>query len=90
MGTGKKEKENQLKGRKVKHKEEVKGNLSHQKKSRCGNITGKAVIYLICSLEFWNKGQGGAEEEMKFQRKEKIPKSDLDLAPGFTHPLEFC
>lgn len=71
-------------------REDMKGNLSHQKTSSCGNIRGKAVIYFICSLEVWSKGQGWAEEETKFQRKEKIPKSDLDLAPGFTHHLEFC
>lgn len=50
-------------------------------------LEGKQLIYFVCGLEIWNEGQGWAEEETKFQRKEKIPKSDLDLAPGFTHPL---
>lgn len=39
-------------------REDMKGNLSHQKKSRCGNIRGKAVIYVICSLEVWSEGEG--------------------------------
>lgn len=85
MGTGKEEKENQLNIRKVKHQMRRWREIWATRKSQ--NIRGKAVIYFVCGLEIWNEGQGWAEEEIKFQRKEKIPKSDLDLAPGFTHPL---